>query len=760
MYYYIFFGFLSSAMVGFLYAFIYSSTDWNPYTVWVAALTATTFVMYGLDKGLSGIGNVRIPERILHLLAILGGFLGGWLGMVFFRHKIDIRKHPDSWAILTLSTLGHALLTYSQFRFRSWSLIIPSLILLFLALVLALVYFWVAQPNQIPFATALQLLMAPLQLARALDRDYVERSWLQWQHIIESSVLRQSRVTARALAGIPRPFRKYALERYYDERQQEEDLTFEKNSLSLCPSARTRAWLEAAEKAVDVLGGNDAQQRKEFEQQSAALVRVLSDALGLVQLESRSYLRMHGYVVKAPALRLRVPPCFPVIFPQRTTYDEDDIVHLADFMGVLDMTDFFALLVAFDRLGDGQNVAGLRRLVKDSPYAHDFIVLGSDDVLSVLKARDSNARLIRLLLEQVDLSLVSPYVTAGPVSENMFFGRENEIKTITQTIKDNDFALAGGRKIGKTSTLQKVHRILYKDARYSTIYLDCQPITTYEEFFDNFSRKLEREMDAAPASFRDAVAWLKQETGDRLVVVLLDEVDNLLTCDVEREERLFKVFRSLSQEGYCRFVFCGGKVLYRRIHHPGSPFFNFCKDIVLGHLDEKSAAEIITRPMGDMGIKLQDEDQLVAQIIRLSSCHPNLVQSICERLITHIRLQQLVARRRWCITQDDLQTVTTEQEFYQYFIEITWGQATPLEKVITLVMLDRQSFTAGELYAALKQRGIDDKTAIAEALQTLQLYNLLRQEGRNYLYVLTEFPRIVRESEDVEVLIESLLGRV
>jgi len=535
------------------------------------------------------------------------------------------------------------------------------------------------------------------------------------------------------------------------KRAESEDLSLEEDGLSLRPSARTRAWLEASEKAVAVLGGEDAQQREEFQQQSAALVKVLSDALGLVQLESRSYMRMHGYVVEASDLRLRVPSRFPVVFPQCTTYGKDDIVHLADFMGVLGMTDFFALLVAFDLPGDGKNVAGLRRLVKDSPYAHDFIVLGNDDVLSVLKAKDPNTRLIQLLLDQVGLSLVSPYTVYGPVLENMFFGREDEIKTIVQTIKDSDFALTGGRKIGKTSTLRKVYRLLGKNDQYSTFYLDCQAILTYHEFFYVLGQKLERKLDADPASFRDVVTWLKREAGDRMIVVLLDEVDDLLTYDVERGESLFKVFRSLSQEGYCRFIFCGSKSLYRRIHHPDSPLFNFCKDIILGPLDEKSAAEIITRPMDDMDIELQDRDQLVDRIIRISSCHPNLVQFICERLINRIQAPR--------ITLEDLHKVTTTQEFYQYFIEIAWGQSTLLEKIITLAMLNNQRFARNEVYAILEGMGIRNRAAIDEALEALELYALLRRDGKNYSYALTEFPRIVRESEDVEALIESMLRR-
>ena len=115
MCYYIFFGSLSIAMGGVLYLLIYSNTIWNPYAVWVAAWSVTTFVMYGLDKGFSKMEKARTPKLILHLLAIVGGFPGGWLGRAVFRHKTNVRKNPWFLIILIVSTLGHGLLTYYWF---------------------------------------------------------------------------------------------------------------------------------------------------------------------------------------------------------------------------------------------------------------------------------------------------------------------------------------------------------------------------------------------------------------------------------------------------------------------------------------------------------------------------------------------------------------------------------------------------------------------------------------------------------------------
>jgi uncharacterized membrane protein YsdA (DUF1294 family) len=115
MHYALFFGSIAIVVVAVTYPYLYDRTDWSPYAVWVAAFSAATVLIYGLDKGCSIFGGIRAPERLLHLLAVMGGFPGGWLGMLVFRHKSNFHKHPNIWAVLLLSTLGHGALTYYWF---------------------------------------------------------------------------------------------------------------------------------------------------------------------------------------------------------------------------------------------------------------------------------------------------------------------------------------------------------------------------------------------------------------------------------------------------------------------------------------------------------------------------------------------------------------------------------------------------------------------------------------------------------------------
>ena len=95
-----------------LFLVLEGSVDWPLYAIWLAALAASTFVVYGIDKFSAKIGTGRAPEALLDALALLGGFAGGWAGMFLFRHKTNYRKHAGIWLCLVLATVGHAVLAY------------------------------------------------------------------------------------------------------------------------------------------------------------------------------------------------------------------------------------------------------------------------------------------------------------------------------------------------------------------------------------------------------------------------------------------------------------------------------------------------------------------------------------------------------------------------------------------------------------------------------------------------------------------------
>ena len=53
----------------------------------LAAINIALCAMMGIDKLCAKLNKRRIPEKVLFLLAVLGGGLGGTVGMLSFRHK-------------------------------------------------------------------------------------------------------------------------------------------------------------------------------------------------------------------------------------------------------------------------------------------------------------------------------------------------------------------------------------------------------------------------------------------------------------------------------------------------------------------------------------------------------------------------------------------------------------------------------------------------------------------------------------------------
>ena len=68
---------------------VYYSAHFNLHAliIYLLAINVTTIIFYAYDKLISGGSLLRIPENVLHGLAILGGSPGALLSQKIFRHK-------------------------------------------------------------------------------------------------------------------------------------------------------------------------------------------------------------------------------------------------------------------------------------------------------------------------------------------------------------------------------------------------------------------------------------------------------------------------------------------------------------------------------------------------------------------------------------------------------------------------------------------------------------------------------------------------
>ena len=621
---------------------------------------------------------------------------------------------------------------------------LPStLIVLLPTLLLVRITFNTMRASHTSFPMALRLVLSGQFGDVSLDTR-----WPAWERDLRETLRHRGTVDNRTPLAIPAPLRRQVFERYFDLHGEREELAVRGDGLRLTAAARTQAWLVAWEPPVTTLAETGTLPAST---QFAPLVDPLGQTLGLRQIGRRSLGRLHAMIVSAPALRLKIPPRFPLVFVEPSAIRpgiEDDLVDLSQ---VLDLGEFFALIIPFEAPeGVEANAQQLKTLLRASPYAHDLIVLSHEDILALLSAREPAARLVECILEQVDLTVVSPFVTSGPVPHRMFFGRDQEIKTITQALPRTDFALVGNRKIGKTSLLQRIERILEGSETCIPIPLNFQAVRDDGTLFETLAQEVGfAAASRDPHAFSDFIAHLRQQHPDRMPILLIDEVDDLLAFDAGRGYGLSAVWRTLAFDGSCRFVFVGSRVLARALRDAASPFFNFPQETRLGFLTPDKARAVVSGPMGDLGIELEPRQPLLDRILDLSSCHPNLVQFLCAQLI-----ERISGRGERRILLADLDEVATGDKFADYYLDTLWGQTEPLERAIT-ILGDPAGFTMPDVEAALAGHGFDTpRRAVKEALDMLAVYSVLERKGRTYTFAPASFPRILRETQEVDYLLE------
>lgn len=90
---------LTLLLVGFLHLALHVPRIWS----YLLAVNVTTAALYAYDKRSATVGRLRVPERILHLWALLGGTPAAFASQRLLRHKILKGSFRTAlWAILSV----------------------------------------------------------------------------------------------------------------------------------------------------------------------------------------------------------------------------------------------------------------------------------------------------------------------------------------------------------------------------------------------------------------------------------------------------------------------------------------------------------------------------------------------------------------------------------------------------------------------------------------------------------------------------------
>ncbi len=247
----------------------------------------------------------------------------------------------------------------------------------------------------------------------------------------------------------------------------------------------------------------------------------------------------------------------------------------------------------------------------------------------------------------------NPYMAGAPVlDDKLFFGREQLLERILQTLHNNSLLLHGERRIGKTSLQHQLKKRLeaMEDPAYEffPVYIDLQGTreehffsTLGEEIFEGLAPVLNGLDPSAPFSdsytYRDLVAdlrailkALRQRTSKRVrLVLLIDEVDELNAYDPKVNQKLRGLFMKSFAEDLVAVV--SGVSIKREWDREGSPWYNFFEEIDVGPFQPEHARELVEKPIRGV---FQLQDGVVERIVELTGGRPYRIQRLCMKLVS------------------------------------------------------------------------------------------------------------------------------
>jgi len=464
-------------------------------------------------------------------------------------------------------------------------------------------------------------------------------------------------------------------------------------------------------------------------------------------------------VFELPPSRLRLPPRrSPVVFTFSKRPADKLGQDIYRSVAALGLAEHFVFVV---NLTNRRDMDSVMRVFRDEAF--NAVVIDEAHFKSIVSAPEPRRALDELVLAEVDLTIVSPFYTKAPVPEHMFFGREREIADIRAKIRRHSVALIGGRRIGKTSALQHVDRLLrLPDSGYRPYYLDCHNATSYVHFFNAIRRRWQINTSTPdPTAFEDIVTDLKRK-GSQQIVFLFDEVDRLLITDREQAdtELLFRTFRALSNENHCQFIFSGERWLSRTMMNADSALFNFALPVRLAMLERATVERLIVEPFEMMNIWLEDVPTLVERIYKVSAGHPNIVQMICQEIVTAIDSDP---DKGGLVTMAHLDKALGQHQLQEEMIKTFWGQMCELARLVTLIWPpDQLSLALDQLIDMLKSAGLKTVAIsdMQEAMKNLELYCFVEPKGRQYDLIPTAFPPLIRDMTIEKMEIDALVEKI
>jgi hypothetical protein len=307
------------------------------------------------------------------------------------------------------------------------------------------------------------------------------------------------------------------------------------------------------------------------------------------------------------------------------------------------------------------NVEGLALAAQLEPVA-----LLNRAELDALDRQQSIIRYLRkLLARSFPMRTLNPYLFRGPVTGRQFFGRDNEMASLrTQT--QRSFVISGVRRSGKTSLMVEAKRRLEAQSEDIVIYVTFENCNSLSDIPRAVLRYLPSEDSRRLAN---SSRWDHPQNLPQLLTYLLAFINGqrktarTIRFFFDEYNRVISLERGLGKGGFtsvCReilanlraggqgthnkserdiavqFAFAGSNLLYDELLSKGSSLHNLASKLPLHNFDLRTLTLLITEPLRDLGVKVNDPPRVAQAMLEISGGHPSTSQHLCAILTDHL----------------------------------------------------------------------------------------------------------------------------
>jgi AAA+ ATPase superfamily predicted ATPase len=361
-------------------------------------------------------------------------------------------------------------------------------------------------------------------------------------------------------------------------------------------------------------------------------------------------------------------------------------------------------------------------------YAKRTVVFSASTLAKIFTSMNPKEIIKELAKDQISDYQLIPYTIIQPVSGNMFFGRNEELRRIREETTES-FAIVGPGRIGKTSLVKQYIKSLkeFRDPRALRVkYVDCYSCCAESE--DGITKFIMMNAEPCKESYKlkadelgNYIKRLKNKYRGPLELVL-DEVDEICSS------KTFNELGNLARDGHCRLVICGKGELLKLLLSINSSY-QFRLDLVrLKPLVSTEAMALFDRPFRDMSVKYSQE--LANEVIEMTGRMPHLIQFFGKNL-----LEKSIGLGKPHLDSNDLDAVINDFTTSQFILSALDGIENNLERYVALLLLKHHSRTWNfdVIQKIVKENDLDiELQKLRSICNKLVIQNILTWEGSNF----------------------------